>query len=53
MAPRIAATKTIHIGFIPGQMPIAIPNPDDPPTGMRSEDSNRPQLLAVMITQGR
>lgn len=38
---RIAATKTIHIGFIPDQAPFAIPNPDGPPTGYAIDLCNR------------
>ncbi|MGH6882134.1 amino acid ABC transporter substrate-binding protein [Hypericibacter sp.] len=38
---RVAATKTIHIGFIPDQAPFAIPNPDGPPTGYAIDLCNR------------
>lgn len=38
---RIAATQTIHIGFIPDQAPFAIPNADGPPTGYAIDLCNR------------
>jgi ABC-type amino acid transport substrate-binding protein len=38
---RIAATKTIHIGFISGQVPFAIPSADGPPTGYAIDLCNR------------
>ena len=38
---RIAATQTIHIGFIRDQAPFAIPNADGPPTGYAIDLCNR------------
>ncbi|QEX16589.1 amino acid ABC transporter substrate-binding protein [Hypericibacter terrae] len=38
---RIAASQTIHIGFIPDQAPFAIPNADGPPTGYAIDLCNR------------
>jgi polar amino acid transport system substrate-binding protein len=38
---RIAATKTIHIGFIPGQAPFAVQNAGGVPTGYAIDLCNR------------
>ena len=38
---RIAATKTINIGFIPDQAPFAIQNAEGPPTGYAIDLCNR------------
>jgi ABC-type amino acid transport substrate-binding protein len=38
---RIAASQTIHIGFIPDQAPFAIPNADGLPTGYAIDLCNR------------
>jgi polar amino acid transport system substrate-binding protein len=38
---RIAATKTVHIGFIPDQAPFAVQNAGGPPTGYAIDLCNR------------